>query len=184
MDIEEEMQIVDSLSTADMADLADITPKLREYLNAPSELIQIEAIELIGDFMLVDYTAEIEQCLQSPKSLVRMYAANVYYDLVGEDMLEKLPMLYADSDHGVLITALALGYILTEDVDLLARIKQIIDEPALDDRLAFIVKNVFECYLELDEEVEVVMLLQYIKGKVAPNSEIHAELSTLLEDLE
>lgn len=184
MDIEEEMEIVDMLSTADTADLVNITPKLREYLNSSSELIQIEAIELIGDFMLVDHIADIEQCLQSPKPLIRMYAANVYYDLVGEDMLEKLPMLYADSDSGVLVTAFALGYIITEDVDLLARIKQIIDEPALDDRLAYVVKNVFECYLELDEEVEVVMLLQYIKGKVDPKSEIFAELTSLLEDLE
>ena len=152
--------ILDEATKKDIPVLALILP---QFLKHRDFGIRATALEVISGFQLKRHLGRVVEMCEDKHPVVQTYALSTYYDLRGKRALPKILEYCTHKTVRVRIQALSLAYVITRDVVVYLRLREIV----IRNRSRYynnqsVMFNTFEDYLKTETYPEIIELYKKV----------------------
>jgi len=162
-------------------DIPGLRPVLPELLQHPTWVVRCDALDLIGEFRLDEFTHSVKKAIHDRNRGVRSYALAAYYDLVGRAGLDEIRRASQDKDVHVRVHALSLLFVETTEGVTLDQIARIVVRKRCNYHHQYCVLHVFAYYLQIETYPQVIDLFRRMREKTPEWSGIRKDLDLILK---
>jgi len=172
------------LEDAEEEDIPDLAPMLPKFLKHRSWLVRSSAVEIVGGYGLSQHIDIIETMFEDKNFVVRTSALCTYFDLRGNRALPRILEYCTHKTSRMRLVALCLVYVITRDVKVLIRIKEI----ATRNQNGYfynqgIMFGTFEEYLETENYPEIIELYKKVLEIIPKQRGVAKDYKSRLKEL-